>query len=91
MKERGEIAEEIQRLQQKLSAVDGDIATRQTELQRLDDEKRKQEEELESQLAALQARKVQLTPDSDDFDRAVIAFVDATRQQALNAFSSFLQ
>ncbi|KAG2629505.1 hypothetical protein PVAP13_3KG456901 [Panicum virgatum] len=91
MRERSEIAEEIQRLQQKLSAVDGDIATRKVKLQRLDAEKRKQEEEVESRLAALQARKIQLTPGNDDFDRAMVAFVDATHQQALDALSSFLQ
>ena len=91
MREWSEIAEKIQRLQQKLSAVDGNIATRRTELQCLEAEKQKQEEEVESRLAALQARKIQLTPGNDDFDRAMVAFVDATRQQALDALSLFLQ
>ena len=90
-KERNNIAAEIQCLQQKLSAVDENIATRKTELQHLDDEKRKQEEEVESRLAALHTRRAQLTPGSDDFDRAVITFVDATSQQALDALSSFLR
>jgi len=89
-KERNNIAAEIQCLQQKLSAVDENIATRKTELQHLDDEKRKQEE-VESRLAALHTRRAQLTPGSDDFDRAVITFVDATSQQALDALSTFLR
>ena len=89
-KERNNIAAEIQCLQQKLSAVDENIATRKTELQHLDDEKRKQEE-VESRLAALRTRRAQLTPGSDDFDRAVITFVDATSQQALDALSTFLR
>jgi len=47
------MAEEIQRLQQKLSAIDGDIAVREIEMKRLDDEKQKQEEALASQLVGL--------------------------------------
>ena len=89
-KERNNIAAEIQCLQQKLSAVDENIATRKTELQHLDDEKRKQEE-VESRLAALHTRWAQLTPGSDEFDRAMITFVDATSQQALDALSTFLR
>jgi len=52
-KARSEMAEEIQRLQQKLSAIDGDIAVREIEMKRLDDEKQKQEEALASQLVGL--------------------------------------
>ena len=79
---RNEIAEEIQRLQQKLSEIDEKIATREPELQHLDDERRTQEE--------LRARKVRLTPGADSLDRAVIATIDAARQKALDALLSIL-
>jgi len=52
-KARSEMAEEIQRLQQKLSAIDGDIAVREIEMKRLDDEKQNQEEALASKLVGL--------------------------------------
>ena len=88
---RDEIAEEIQRLQQQLSEVDEKIAIRESELQRLDDDRWKQEEVVASILAELQARETQLTPGIDSLDRAVIATVDAVRQQALDTLLSFLQ
>jgi predicted nucleic acid-binding Zn-ribbon protein len=88
---RNEIAEQIQHLQQKLSQVDENIATREPELQCLDDDRQKQEEAVESRLAELRDRKARLTLGIDSLDRAVIASIDAVRQQALDSLLSFLQ
>ena len=48
-----EITEEIQSLQQKLLAVDEKLATKEPELQRLDDERREREEAVECRLSEL--------------------------------------
>jgi len=90
-KEWGNTAEEIQRLQQKLSVVDREIYTRKTKLQRLADEELKRTAEVESRLAALQVRRSQLTQGNDILDRGTIASVDAIWQRALDVLSSFLQ
>jgi chromosome segregation ATPase len=90
-KEHSEIATEIQRLQQKLSVIAGDIAAREVKMKHLDDEKWKRKEALASRLVGLRDRQSQLTPGVDAFDRAVIVSIDVIRQQALDALSSFLQ
>ena len=66
------------------------MSTRESELQRLNDDMQKQKEVVESRLEEIQARRAQLTPGIDSLDRAVIASVDTICQQALDTLLSFL-
>jgi len=90
-KSKDDVVKEIQRLQQKLLTIEGDIKTMTSKLDEVKASKQKLKGDLSMGFAEVKALTKQVVLGTNESDTAVISSVDSIRMKAITTIHQFLQ